>query len=328
MLNFFALHIKLIPFFLFVFGTVQSQPNKHLPYQISDSILLGHVTALAHDSMKGRFSGSGEIALAANYIAGEMGKIGLAKVSGTDTGYLKTWILPDQKGQPGFHVLGAIPGTQNPEKLIIFSAHYDHIGVSSNQKAFAFGAVNKRVKGDSIYNGANDNATGVAAMLELARCFAALKPKYTLLFAAFSGEELGLLGSENFCSNLDPNFVVLNINLEMLGRPNNGSPYIIEEEGRYTYVDKLNKNLVAANMGYSKNFFISDPFPQQMLFTRSDNYSFHKIGIPSFTIMATSPYDKYYHSADDEVANIQLNQMTPIVQAIYWSLVPLVINGE
>jgi Zn-dependent M28 family amino/carboxypeptidase len=295
--------------------------------EVSDSLLRRHVGALAHDSMKGRFTGRSEIALAARYIAGQMDSIGLKKIAGMEGGYLIPWNMKMYKNVPGEHVVGVIPGNEKKGELIIFSAHYDHVGTMSSQKAFPFGAANKRVKGDSIFNGANDDATGVAAMLELARLFSKERPAYTLMFVAFSGEELGLLGSADFNQDLNPASVKMNVNLEMLGRPEGNRPYIVEEEDRTVFLELLNRNLVKTGLGYPKSYFNRDPYPQQRLFTRSDNYSFHKRGIPSFTIMATDPEDIYYHSAADEAGTIQFPQMRNIVQSIYLALLPVVTGG-
>jgi Peptidase family M28 len=308
--------------FLCCFGGIFGQT------EVSDSLLRKHVGALAHDSMKGRFTGRSEIGLAARYIAGQMDSIGLKRIAGMEDGFLIPWNLKMYKDNPGKHVVGVIPGGEKKEKLIIFSAHYDHVGTTSSLKAFPFGAANnKRIKGDSIFNGANDDATGVAALLELARLFSRIQPSYTLMFVCFSGEELGLLGSTDFNEDLNPASVTMNVNLEMLGRPDGSRPFIIEEEDRTVFLELLNKNLVKTGLGYPKEYFDRDPYPEQRLFQRSDNYSFHKRGIPSFTIMATDPLDKYYHSAADEVSTIQFPQMRNIVHSIYLSLFP-VVTGE
>lgn len=295
---------------------------------VSDSLLRKHVGALAHDSMKGRFTGRSEIGLAARYIAGQMDSIGLKKLAGMEGGFLIPWNLKIYKDNPGEHVAGVIPGGEKKEKLIIFSAHYDHVGTTSSLKAFPFGAAGKRIKGDSIFNGANDDATGVAALLELARLFSRVQPSYTLMFVCFSGEELGMLGSTDFNEDLNPASVTMNVNLEMLGRPEGRRPFIIEEEDRTVFLELLNRNLVKTGLGYPKEYFDRDPYPEQRLFRRSDNYSFHKRGISSFTIMATDPLDKYYHSAADEVSTIQFPQMRNIVHSVYLSLLPVVMGEK
>jgi Zn-dependent M28 family amino/carboxypeptidase len=147
------------------------------------------------------------------------------------------------------------------------------------------------------------------------------------MFVAFSREELGMLGSADFCEDLVPDYVTMNVNIEMLGRPNGKRPFIIEDENNDFFLSLLNKNLVKAGIDYPKRYFVRDPYPEQNLFNRSDNYSFYKSGIASFTIMATDPADIYYHSANDEIETIQFDQMQKIVEAIYWAMLP-VIMGE
>jgi Zn-dependent M28 family amino/carboxypeptidase len=165
-------------------------------------------------------------------------------------------------------------------------------------------------------------------MLELARAFSEMKPAYTLMFVAFSGEEFGLFGSEAFVKELNPKMVKLNINLEMLGRPGESQPFLTEPEEGSDFLFRLNENLRKSGLGYSKDFFVKDPYPEQNLFNRSDNYPLFKAGIPAYTIMATSPLDKFYHSAGDHVETIQFEKMHKIVEAIYRALLPVVAVGE
>lgn len=291
---------------------------------VSDSILKAHVNALAHDSMQGRLTGSAGAEKAAHYIAAQMEAIGLKKMAGREGGFLLPWKFSLSKnGDTAYDVAGVIPGGSRKDTLIIFSAHYDHIGTLSNQRAFPFGTTSKRVKGDNIFNGANDDASGVAAMLELARVFSTIEPEYTLLFIAFSGEEQGFLSSSNFVEKLNPKLVKQNINLEMLGRPEGKPPFITESDSK-TFREMLNANLYRVNPAYGKRYFTSDPYPTQNLFERSDNFPFHEAGIPANTIMATDPFDKYYHSSADHTSTLDFEAMTKIVQAIADAVFPFI----
>src|SRR5688572_15338076 len=104
-----------------------------------------------------------------------------------------------------------LPGRSKPEEFIIYSAHYDHEGMVAGKKK------------DKIMNGANDNASGTAALLMLAQYFAQRKDnERTLVFCAFAGEEIGLKGSRELAQILDPQKVKAGINLEMLGVPQYG----------------------------------------------------------------------------------------------------------
>ena len=108
---------------------------------------------------------------------------------------------------PLANVVGVIPG-RRADEIVLFSGHYDHIGI-----------VNP-VDGDSIANGANDDASGTAAVIELARYFQAKgRPERTLLFAAFTAEESGGYGSRHFSEQVDPDRIVAMFNIEMIGKP-------------------------------------------------------------------------------------------------------------
>jgi hypothetical protein len=322
MCHFLLLHLRLVIYPFLFFGSVYAQSVPTGVAIISDSMLTAHLSALAHDSMEGRFTGTPEAHKAAIYIAEQMRSIGLRPMPQQDSSFLVPWIIyPGEKRKDTFNVAGYLPGNKFADTLIVFSSHLDHIGLQANQKAFPFGNFSKRVKNDLIYNGANDNASGVAAMLELARAFSETGSAYTLLFVAFSGEELGLRGSARFVPYLEPSTVRQNINLEMLGRPDKRAPFITENEST-EFRDMLNKNLFRQHREYGKKYFWPDSYPEQKLFERSDNISFDHAGIPANTIMGTSPYDRYYHSADDEVANLDIPAMRKIVQAIYIALLP------
>jgi Zn-dependent M28 family amino/carboxypeptidase len=103
-------------------------------------------------------------------------------------------------------VVGVLPGKTRKDEYVIFSAHYDHLGVG------------KPMNGDSIYNGANDDASGVTAVIMLAKYFKALgNNERTIVFAAFTGEEMGGLGSQYFSKQFEPDKVVAMFNIEMIG---------------------------------------------------------------------------------------------------------------
>jgi len=160
-------------------------------------------------------------------------------------------------------------------------------------------------------------------MLELARIFSTIEPEYTILFIAFSGEEQGFLSSKSFVEKLNPKLVKQNINLEMLGRPAGKAPFITEGDSQ-NFRKMLNANIYQLNQAYGKKYFTSDPYPTQNLFERSDNFPFHEAGIPANTIMATDPFDKYYHSSADHASTLDFEAMTKIVQAIADALLPFI----
>lgn len=201
------------------------------------------------------------------------------------------------------NVVGMIPGKREKE-YVIFSGHYDHIGIDKLGGA------------DSIYNGANDDASGTTAVILLARYFARMKekPERTLLFVAFTAEEIGGYGASYFSRQLPPEQVVAMFNIEMIGTESKwgrNSAYITGYE-RSDFGKILQGNLEGS--GFT---FHPDPYPQQNLFFRSDNATLARLGVPAHTI-STSKMDseKFYHTVDDEVETLDLGNMTEIIKSI------------
>jgi Zn-dependent M28 family amino/carboxypeptidase len=204
------------------------------------------------------------------------------------------------------NVVGILPGT-GPEKdqYVIFSGHYDHLGVRAP----------KTPGGDSIYNGANDDASGTTAVILLAKYFAGQhENKRTLVFAAFTAEEIGEFGSQYFSNQWDADKVVAMFNIEMIGSPSKwgeNSAFITGYE-RSDMGKILEKNLEG-----SAFHFYPDPYPTQNLFYRSDNASLARKGVPAHTISTTQiDIDKTYHTPQDEVSTLDLKNMAEIIKAI------------
>lgn len=203
------------------------------------------------------------------------------------------------------NVVAVLPGKSLSNEYVVFSGHYDHLGIQSN----------KIVAGDSIYNGANDDAAGTTAMLMLAKYFAAKHDnERTLIFAAFTAEEIGGFGSQYFSKQLDPLSVKAMFNLEMIGTESKwgkNSAYItgFEKSNMGTI---LQKNL--AGSGFT---FYPDPYPEQQLFYRSDNATLARLGVPAHTI-STSKMDSEpnYHKPSDEFSTIDITNMNEIIKAI------------
>jgi Zn-dependent M28 family amino/carboxypeptidase len=223
------------------------------------------------------------------------------------------------------NVVGGVKGKTKPQQLIIFCAHYDHIGTNDNGFN-ELASHNTGRSGDLIYNGANDNASGVAALITLAKHFARSGDnERTILFVAFTGEELGLLGSKYFASQFEPDSIIAVVNIEMIGRryKKSSQPFITGSQ----YSDLLtilNKRLLQFDeRKYGNNFFGKD---RSDLFWRSDNYSFASRGVPAHSIMGIGE-DLHYHSPGDEASTLNYQFMNNIVQAIAISCRGLT-NGE
>jgi hypothetical protein len=212
------------------------------------------------------------------------------------------------------NVVGILPGKSRPNEYVIFSGHYDHLGIG------------KSVAGDSIYNGANDDAAGTTAVMMLAKYYAKKRDnERTLIFAAFTAEESGGHGSSYFSKQFNPDQVTAMFNLEMIGTESKwgkNSAYITGYE-KSSMGEILKKNLVG-----SQFTFYPDPYLDQNLFYRSDNATLAELGVPAHTI-STSKMDSEpnYHKASDEVQTLDLDNMTEIIKAIAKSATSI-ISGQ
>lgn len=202
------------------------------------------------------------------------------------------------------NVVGVLPGRSKKDEYVIFSAHYDHLGIGKPD-----------AKGDSIYNGANDDAAGTTAVIMLANYFSKLNNnERTLIFVTFTAEEIGGFGSQYFSKQIDPDKAVAMFNIEMIGTDSkwgNNSAYITGYE-RSDFGKILQKNLEGSNF-----HFEPDPYPKQNLFYRSDNATLAALGVPAHTI-STSKMDNEpnYHKQSDEISTLDMNNMAEIIKAI------------
>ncbi|MGH2552116.1 MAG: M20/M25/M40 family metallo-hydrolase, partial [Chitinophagaceae bacterium] len=201
------------------------------------------------------------------------------------------------------NVVGVIPGKSRKDELVIFSAHYDHLGVG------------KPVGGDSIYNGANDDAAGTTAVIMLAKYFKALENnERTIVFAAFTAEEIGGYGSQYFSRQLNPDKVMAMFNIEMIGTESKwgkNSAYI-------TGYEKTNMGeFLTNNLTGTEFIFYPDPYPQQQLFYRSDNATLARLGVPAHTIStAKMDGEPHYHKVTDQIETLDMDNMAKIIKAI------------
>lgn len=216
---------------------------------------------------------------------------------------------------PLANVIGILPGKTKPEELVIFSSHYDHLGIGKPNAA-----------ADSIYNGANDDAAGTTAVIMLANYFSKLKNNdRTLVFVTFTAEEIGGFGSQYFSKQIDADKAVAMFNIEMIGTESEwgkNSAYITGFE-KSDFGKILQSNLAGTNFKFEP-----DPYPKQKLFYRSDNATLAALGVPAHTI-STSKMDseKFYHTQEDEVETLDMNNMAEIIKAIIISSKGIV-NGR
>jgi Zn-dependent M28 family amino/carboxypeptidase len=286
-------------------------------YASTDSVfnvadLERHVRMLSHDSMLGRVAGTPQARATAAIISEAFAHARLEVFPGY-LSYLQP--VPITPLVSCSNVIGMLPGKSKADEVIIFSAHYDH--VNRTMRKVTRGGTQPRK--DTVFNGANDNASGVAGLIALMRYFAARRDnERTLIFAAFTAEEMGLIGSKVFVTSVNHSAVKAVINIDMIGRPvsNDKRPYI---PGDFfsNLRSILNTTLHKADPSkYPRQYFGPDLFPKQNLFRRSDNVSFASKSIAAHTIIATSPYDDYYHTINDEIATIDFPMMSSLLRAI------------
>ena len=204
------------------------------------------------------------------------------------------------------NVVAVLPGGARKDEYVMFSAHYDHIGV------------NLPVRGDAVNNGADDDASGTTAVLTLAEAFArtgkdAPLPR-SLLFVCFSGEEKGLLGSRAFAETppLPLDHVAVDFNLEMLGRPQPGKERCawITGSDLSDFQDLVKPGLQRAGVT------VIDFAMAGQLFGQSDNYSLAQKGVVAHSISAGSLHQDY-HQPSDEVQKLDLPHMTAVINGIF-----------
>lgn len=200
------------------------------------------------------------------------------------------------------NIVGVIPGAR-PDEIVLFSAHYDHLGVRPP------------VNGDSIANGANDDASGSTAVVELARWFQARgRPTRTLMFALFTAEEIGGYGSRYFSQQVDPSKIVAMFNIEMIGKVSADGPNTAWITGfdRSTFGDILQQAVAGTDYRFEP-----DPYPAENLFYRSDNATLARLGVPAHSISTTPiDVDTDYHQVTDEIGTLDLANVTSTIRAI------------
>ncbi len=280
-----------------------------LQFPTSSSIQLAQdVAYLASDDLNGRETGSDGIEKAAVFIENRFEQLGIQPFY---DGYRDNF---GAKGVIGSNILGMLPGSDGKLKkeVVIIGAHYDHIGLI------------QAVAGDSIANGANDNATGTATVLAIAKVMKEFDfNRRTVVFALFSAEEKGLLGSTHLAKRMQGEGinVVAMINFEMTGTPMVDRPYIAYLTGYdlsnmgEIFNTSNSKRVVTGELAKAAEF---------NLFKRSDNFPFYEVyGVPSqtFSTFDFTNFD-HYHKVGDELDKIDARHMADVVDAV----VPGIIN--
>jgi hypothetical protein len=219
---------------------------------------------------------------------------------------------------PLFNVAGIIPGKTKPDEFVIFSGHYDHLGILKEANI---------MQGDSIANGADDDASGTTAVITLAKYFKRLNNNArTLIFVAFTAEEIGEYGSAYFAKTVTPEKVVAMFNIEMIGKASKWgtNSALITGYERSDFGPILQKNLEGTSFK-----FYPDPYTDQNLFYRSDNASLARVGVPAHTISTDQiDKDKLYHTVKDEFSSLDAANITSTIKAIALSSCTIVSGQD
>jgi len=285
---------KQLTLFLLIFSGILSSQV------ISEELIKSHLFALSSDLMEGRKAGTVGIEKAAIYIEKEFERIGLGWFGGMNS-YRQNF---EERGLSLFNIVGYLEGKSKKNEIVVISAHYDHLGVKKGGD-----------EEDVIFNGANDNASGVTAVLALAEHFSNQNNnERSLLFVAFTAEEMGLLGSNYFGKQINAKNIIAGINIEMIGKESPFGPKTAWITGfdRSDFGRIIQQNLIGSDY---KVF--PDPYVNFNLFFRSDNASLAKLGVPSHTF-STSPMDKDldYHKVSDEAKTLDLFTISETIKAI------------
>jgi Zn-dependent M28 family amino/carboxypeptidase len=276
---------------------------------------------LADDELHGRGSATRDEHITALFAAAQFQSLGLAP--GGDNGtYVQKVALPSplppsvRQHLSGFentprtetwNAIAILRGTGPAGEVVLLTAHLDHLGVGPPNSA-----------GDTIYNGADDDASGTTAVLALAHAFAAgPRPRRTIVFALFGSEEFGGFGNAGFLAHppVPLTSIVANLEFEMIGRPD---PAISSDA---LWLSGFGRSSLGAELAKHGAPLVPDPHPSQNFFQRSDNFALARQGIVAHTASSYGMH-KDYHQPSDELSTIDFNHLTgaiaSMIQPIRW----------
>jgi Zn-dependent M28 family amino/carboxypeptidase len=250
---------------------------------ISVEQLLSDVRVLADDGMEGREAGTPGGARARAYLLKRLKETGVEPLSGDSFEQPFDFKTRAGEARRGVNLVGYVRGRERPRSLVVVTAHYDHVGVRKGE----------------IYNGADDNASGTAALLALAEHFAKNSPRHTMVFAALDAEEHSLRGAEALVKKLteEKRELVLNINMDMVSRSEKGELYAA---GAY-HTPALAPTLERVAKTAPVKLLLGHDRPEQGRddWTRqSDHYHFHRAGVP-FVYFGVEDHKDYHQPGDD-----------------------------
>jgi Zn-dependent M28 family amino/carboxypeptidase len=306
-------------------GTVKESNKIKYANQINTEDLKEHLFLLSSDILEGRKTGEKRQKLAVNYLTAYYEHLGLSAPNDYPD-YIQ--MIPQEffnnrSNGPSPNILAYIEGSEFPNEVVIISAHYDHLGM----------------KGDEVYNGADDNASGSSAVMELAQSFQMAKkqgngPKRSILFIHFTGEEIGLFGSKFYIENpvFSLDSTIVDLNIDMVGRIDDNYKgkkdyvYLIGtnrlSEDLHELSENINKKYTNLKLDYTYNIG-DDP---NNYYERSDHYNFAKNNIPVIFYFNGSHED--YHRITDTADKINFDILALRTRLVFYTAWELANRDE
>jgi Zn-dependent M28 family amino/carboxypeptidase len=267
------------------------------PIEVNHAEVADHVRGamsfLASDALRGRGSATADEMIAATYVVSQFQSLGL------DQAELQRVALPS--GAFTYNAYGVLRGSDPvlSGQTILITSHLDHLGTRPSPN------------GEVILHGADDDASGTAAVLELARALASHRPRRTVLFVCFGSEETGGQGHQGFLqrSPLPLSSIVANLEFEMIGQPD---PAVGTSQLWLTGWERSNLGPTLAKHGAP---LVADPHPEQNFFRRSDNYDLALRGIVAQTVSSFG-LGGHYHQPSDDLAHIDFNHLCRAIESM------------
>jgi hypothetical protein len=285
---------------------------------VCERCIRAHEEFLASDAMQGRGSGTHDELVAATYVASELRQYGI-EPAGDHGGYIQVVSIVQPKAdqqQSGampsrgqgsvetvsWNAVGILRGSDPSlqHSAILLSAHLDHLGIGTP------------VNGDNIYNGADDDASGTAAVLELARVLGrGRRRRRTVIFALFGSEEMGGLGSSYFSQHppLPLKDIAASLEFEMIGRPD---PTV---KGDTLWLTGWDRSTLGPALAAHGARLVSDPHPAENFFARSDNFVLAQAGVVAQTVSSYGLH-KDYHQPSDDLAHLDFRHLDAAIASL------------
>lgn len=268
--------------FSFVACSPDADQTPDVPERVDEVQLISDLKFLSADELEGRLTGSAGNRIAREFIEQRFDSLNLSTF-GNSYQHLFNHVNPRSGDEfiDAVNLIGYAEGTVNPERYIVVTAHYDHLGMSDEE----------------IYNGADDNASGTAALLAAARFFSQNQPQNSIVFLALDAEEQGLGGARWFVENpvMPLDRIVMNVNMDMISA-NFENEIFAAGTSHYPFLEPIIEG-VAVNSDVNVQFgYDSDEWPQDWTMS-SDHGPFHEKGIP-FIYFGVVDHPNYHRPTD------------------------------